>query len=312
MKLRKFIIGKIRKLFLVQKRRDAKRLESFYTTLFSYLRLCIFALILVFPLFAQKIAVLTPEKNDHSQIFADKLEMELASKFKISNTDLAETAFLSGSFEKPFNLTTEQARNIGAAIGCNYFLLVKSELLRRSAFKREEFYEAYSAVYLVNSKTGKLVFWNLKNFDDNLPSDAEKKLFDSVAKSADQMSAKILENEMTETKSSEKKLIEEVPDENAPEAKKNRPPLPYRRISPQYTTIADYYNVEATVDISVDIDGDGKIINTEILRWAGYDLDESVTEAVRKMNWRPAERNGKTLPMRILLRYNFKDIEDKN
>jgi hypothetical protein len=27
------------------------------------------------------------------------------------------------------------------------------------------------------------------------------------------------------------------------------------------------------------------------------------------MNWRPAERNGKTLPMRFLLRYNFKKAE---
>ena len=84
------------------------------------------------------------------------------------------------------------------------------------------------------------------------------------------------------------------------------------RISPEYTAIADFYNVEATVDISVDIDSDGKILHTEIVRWAGYALDESVTEAVRKMNWRPAERKGKFLPMRILLRYNFKDIEDEN
>ena len=133
-----------------------------------------------------------------------------------------------------------------------------------------------------------------------------------AAKSADQISAKIIENEKAEIKPAEKNLIEEVPNENTPETKNFRPPLPYRRISPEYTAIADFYNVEATVDISVDIDGDGKILETEIVRWAGYGLDESVTEAVRKMNWRPAERKGKFLPMRILLRYNFKDIEDEN
>jgi hypothetical protein len=46
-----------------------------------------------------------------------------------------------------------------------------------------------------------------------------------------------------------------------------------------------------------------------ITRWAGFELDESVAKAVRSMNWRPAERNGKPLPVRFLLRYNFKKIE---
>ncbi|MEO6589384.1 MAG: energy transducer TonB, partial [Pyrinomonadaceae bacterium] len=228
------------------------------------------------------------------------------------NSSLAETAFFSSTFEKPFNMTTDEAKNIGAAIGCHYFLFVKAELLRRSAFKREEFYEAYSVVYLVSAKTGKLVFWDLESFDADLSSEAEKKLFDSAGKSVKKISDKLVENEKVEIRSNEKNTFEEIPAENTPEAKNFRPPLPYRRISPEYTKIADFYNVEATVDVSVEIDSGGKILNTEIVRWAGYGLDESVTEAVRKMNWRSATRNGKTLPMRILLRYNFKDIEDED
>ena len=145
-----------------------------------------------------KIAVLTPEKNGRSQIFAEKLEDAFSNKFKVLNSLFAETAFLSGAFEKPFNLTTEEAQNAGAAIGCNYFLLVKSEILRRSAFKREEFYEAYSVVYLVSAKTGKLVFWDLQSFDADLPSEAEKKLFDSVGSSVKKISDKIFENEKNE------------------------------------------------------------------------------------------------------------------
>jgi hypothetical protein len=34
-----------------------------------------------------------------------------------------------------------------------------------------------------------------------------------------------------------------------------------------------------------------------------------VTDAVRAMNWRPAMRGGKPLPMRVLLRYNFTKVE---
>lgn len=312
MKLQKFIIRKSKKIRLARRRTGARTQRFFYKIFFAPLRLCVCLLILAFPLAAQKLAVLTPEKNYQSQILAEKIEAGFSNEFKILNSSLAETAFLASSFEKPFNLKIEEAQNIGAAIGCNYFLLVKSELLRRSAFKREEYYEASSVVYLVSAKTGKLVFWNLESFDANISSEAEKKLLNSAAKTANQISDKITENEKAETKPAEKNVIEEVPNENTPEVKNFRPPLPYRRISPEYTGTADFYNVEATVDISVDVDRDGKILNTKIVRWAGYGLDESVTEAVRKMNWRPAERKGKFLPMRILLRYNFKDIEDED
>jgi hypothetical protein len=38
-------------------------------------------------------------------------------------------------------------------------------------------------------------------------------------------------------------------------------------------------------------------------------LDEAVARNIEKMNWRPAERNGKFIPLSILLRYNFKKID---
>lgn len=257
-----------------------------------------------------KIAVLTPEKSERNQTFAEKLETELSNKFKVLNGSFAETAFLSGGFEKPFNLTIDEAKNAGEAIGCNYFLLVKSALQRRSAYKRDEYYEAYSIIYVVSAKTGKLVFWTLKSFDDDKAIEAEKKLFDSIKKLADEIADKIKTDEKTEIKTAEKTSIEEMPDENSPEAKNFRPPLPYKRISPKYTKTADIYNIETTVEATADIGADGKILNVEITRWAGYGLDESVVEAIKTMNWRAADRRGKPMPMRILLRYNFKDIED--
>jgi outer membrane biosynthesis protein TonB len=71
------------------------------------------------------------------------------------------------------------------------------------------------------------------------------------------------------------------------------------------------YDTKATVDLEADVDLDGKIIGTRIVRWAGFGLDESVEAAVRSMNWRPAMRNGKPLPMRILLRYNFTKLDKR-
>jgi TonB family protein len=275
---------------------------------FAALRLCAFALIFISPLFAQKIAVLTPEKTIRSESFAKKLENSLAEKFKILDSSLSETAFLSSNPEKPFNLTTQEAKIIGAAIGCDFFLLVKDENLRRYSFEKKEYFESYAAVYLVSSRTGRLVFWTLKSFDDADSGKAEKQLFDSINDLTKEISDKlpnIIKEEITEKIAK----LEEIPDENSPDSKNFRSPLPYKRLSPRYTALANLYKIEATVDIEIDFDESGKILRTEIVHWGGYGLDEAVTETIRKMNWRPAEKNGKTLPIRVLLRYNFKKLD---
>jgi len=272
--------------------------------------LCLCGLILLFVsnLSAQKIAVLTPEKTGQSESFAEKLETSISAKFKVLNSSLSEAAFLASNPEKPINMTADEAKIIGAAIGCDFFLLVKSENLRRSSFEKKDYFESYAAVYAVSSRTGRLVFWQLKSFNGYNPKDAEKLLLDSTAELAKEISERIptiFKDELNE------KIVklEEIPDENSPDAKFFRTPLPYKRISPPYTALANLYSIAATVDIEVDFDESGKILRTQIVRWAGFGLDEAVAETVRKMNWRPATRSGKPLPIRVLLRYNFKKLD---
>ena len=221
---------------------------------------------------------------------------------------MSKAAFSSVETENPFNLYVKEAKNIGARIGCNYFILVKSETLRRSSFEKNKYYESYAAVYVVSSRTGRLVFWKLKSFEDDLPSRAETKLSESVAALAKEVKKEIKSAEIKEINESLNTKINEIPDENSAEAKGFRSPLPYKRIKPKYTEIAQSYKLAATVDILVDVGETGEILRTEIVRWAGYGLDESVEKTVREMNWRAADRNGKSLAMRVLLRYNFKDI----
>ena len=127
------------------------------------------------------------------------------------------------------------------------------------------------------------------------------------------IATKIVENMRSAVKEeiteSDHVSIEDVPEENSPRAKNFRSPAPYRRIKPEYTADAGFYNITATVEILVDLAADGSISRTRVVRWAGFGLDESVEKTVRAMNWLPAARNGKPLPVRFLLRYNFKKIE---
>ncbi len=294
--------------FLTRRRKDAAAQCFFNKHFFAALRLCAFALILFSSVSARKIAVLSPEKTGLSESFAENLKTSLAEEFKTLNSSLSETAFLSASVEKPFNMTAEEAKIVGAAIGCDFFVLVKSETLRRYSSEKKQYFESFAAVYTVSARTGRLVFWKLQSFNGFDSKTPEKLLFDSTGDLAKEISDKLLQSGKAELDEKRAKL-EEVPDENSPAAKNFRSPLPYRRISPQYTSTAYLYSVAATVDIEVDFDENGQILRTEIVRWAGFGLDESVTETVRKMNWRPATRGGKPLPIRVLLRYNFKKIE---
>jgi outer membrane biosynthesis protein TonB len=42
------------------------------------------------------------------------------------------------------------------------------------------------------------------------------------------------------------------------------------------------------------------------VRWAGYGLNEAVIATVRQLHFRPALRDGQPVPIRVLLRYNFR------
>jgi TonB family protein len=305
------------KNFTAQKRKDKKRKDK-RRKLFA---LCFSSKIFVFLCFngliflsanlaaAQKIAVIAPENIGHSSKYAAKMHDSLGAKFNILDESLSETAFRSAAAENPFNLSIDAAKTIGAAIGCEYYALVKSKNQRRSTFEKKDFYESFAVVYVVSTRTGRLVFWKLQSFEAANETDAEKLLFASTGNLASEIYEKLKAATAKETGENPARKIEEVPAENSIDEKNFRPPLPFKRIKPEYTRLAYVYDVTATIDVLVNVEADGAITKIEIARWAGFGLDESVAETVRKMNWRPAERNGKPLPMRVLLRYNFKRIE---
>ena len=257
---------------------------------------------------AQTVAILTSDKKPLSIHFAREFESKLADRLKVLDDGLAETAYRSVSPPTPFNLSTGDAKKIGAVIGCDAFIILRAETQRRSSFERNTYYETYAPVYVVSSRTGRLVFWQLQKFNGDSAAKSERSMDDSAGHLAAEVAAKIKAAINQELAEPDRPVIEEVPNDKSPEAANFRAPVPYRRIKPDYTAEAAAYDIAATVEIEVDLDATGTITRTEIVRWAGYGLDESVEKTVRQMNWRPAERDGKTLPMRFLLRYNFKKI----
>ncbi len=274
------------------------------------LHIALFLFTLAVSIDAQTVGVVSPDAVAISG-FVPKLSEDLAEHLDVLDRSLVEAAYNATKHIEPYNMTSDESKIVGSAIGCDFLLLVKTGNQRRTSFERPEYYESFAAIYVVSSRTGRLVYWTIRNAEERSQAEADSKLLSVTPAIARDLQTTIKDARKREIVEPRPTNIAEPPTPGTPDAKGFVAPIPYRRIKPDYTTTAYLYNVTATVEILVDLDAAGAIMRTEIVRWAGYGLDESVEKAVRAMNWRPAERNKETLPMRVLLRYNFKKTEAK-
>ena len=264
------------------------------------------ALVIVFlalAVHAQRLALLHPSTEGAVPGFADALKTELSKRHRLVDEDLAAAAFRSVTIPYPFNMSADEGRRIGAVIGSERFVVVRSALQRRAGSGGRSYFEAYAAIYLVDARSGLRIRFELASAESDTESEAVSRLLTK----ASELAAAIVNSKIGPQ--STFAGFPEPPPENSPEFVGLKLPAPYKRIRPEYTATAALYGIKATVDIEVDIDAEGRVAATRIVRWAGFGLDEAVERAVRSMNWRPAMRNGRSLPMRVLLRYNFRKVE---
>lgn len=253
--------------------------------------------------------MITPEPSGTADIMAARLADGFDKHLTVVDRDLSRSAFEAVGPEKPFNMSSEEARVVGRTIGSEAFVLLRADTVRRSSFERPEYYESFAAIFVVSSRTGRLALWKLQRteaIDAASARDSLERTITPLAAEIAERSKAVLRNELSET---EPPGFDEPPADGTPAAKGFRPPVPYRRIKPEYTPTASLYDVTATVDLSIYLNEKGEIVRTEFERWAGFGLDESVERNVRSMNWRPAERSGKPFAMKFLVRYNFKKGE---
>jgi len=256
----------------------------------------------------QAIAFVLPEKAADTA-FVDMIIERLRKHVTVADLSLAASAFRASRIGDPYNMTLSESRNVGSALGCDFFVVFNTEVQRRAVIGGEAKYEAYAVLRMVSTRTGRLVHFEIVTAADTDPGVASRKLLDMAPAATDSLFLALStsgENKASEISAAP---IEEVPRQGSRAATGLTPPIPYRRIKPEYTLAASLYGVAATVEILGDLDEKGAIIRTDIARWAGFGLDESVEKAVRSMTWRSAYRDGKPLPMRVLLRYNFKKLD---
>lgn len=248
---------------------------------------------------------------------ADKLSLALSSNNNLSVIDREESlaAARGVGYKGSLNMSLREARDLGAAIGSDFYVTGDAQTLRRSPSASPVYYEAYASIFLVNARTGRLVMWDRPSSEAATPDEAEKTLLKELgaraAHYADAIQAaqEAARNERAQEleRAASKSAIEDAPDDEAEAARQGlRLPQPFRRLRPVYPDTAARAEAEATVDVQLEIDADGEVSRAEVVRWAGFGLDEASISTVRQLHFRPAMRGGAPVPIRVLLRYNFR------
>ena len=233
----------------------------------------------------------------------------------ITDADLSRAAAKGIGYAGSLNLTVSEARDLGAALAAEFYILGDAQTLRRSSFESPVYYESYCSIFLVSARTGRLLLWERPSFENAEATKAEARLSQYLVDDA--LSGRLIgiikkshEEERiqrTVLTASAEAIIEEAPeDEKAAEVQGLRTPRPYRRLRPEYPPSAARADAEATVDVVVDVGADGEVGEIQIVRWAGFGLDESTIATVRQLHFFPAMKNGTPIPMRVMLRYNFR------
>jgi TonB family protein len=264
-----------------------------------------------------RVAVLDFGETETGGRAAGKLASALSSArdLLIVARDESRAAASGVGYRGSLNMSLQEARDLGAAIGCDFYITGDAQTLRRSSSARPVYYEAYAAIFLVSAHTGRLITWERPSFEAAKPDEAEKSLLNDLNQRAAHLAEAIRKAQESERNeraqmikdANDAPAIEDAPEDEATAARLGiRLPQPFRRLRPIYPESAARAEAEATVDVQLELDANGVVRRVEVVRWAGFGLDEATVNTVRQLHFRPAIRDGVTIPMRVLLRYNFR------
>lgn len=213
------------------------------------------------------------------------------------------------------NMRSNEARNLGGAIGCDFFILGKAEALTRSEHENESHEEAYAGVMIVDARTGALTLFDFVSNKAPTREAARQAVIKTLDARASSYADRIIQARAEALKprssgSTAGDLTEDAPAEDSPRASGFKAPEFLNRVRPEYSTEAETADIMATVQAMVVFRANGEVGGIEITRWAGFGLDESSMRAIRQLKFNPATRDGNPISVRAMVRYNFRRITE--
>jgi TonB family protein len=84
-----------------------------------------------------------------------------------------------------------------------------------------------------------------------------------------------------------------------------RPPVAIQSPPPKYTEAARRARIQGVVIVEANVDREGRVTSTRVLKGLPMGLDEAAREAVSSWRFEPATRHGEAVPVIITLTVNF-------
>src|ERR1041385_8242308 len=94
--------------------------------------------------------------------FSASLQKENTSE--ILDRDQVRAAAHGAGYGGSLNMSISEARALGGTGGAGFFLLWDAQTLRRSPSTGTVFFESYASVFVVSSRTGRLIAWERPSF----------------------------------------------------------------------------------------------------------------------------------------------------
>jgi TonB family protein len=251
---------------------------------------------------------------------SDRYTPALAGKFSAAECvvllDKAQTqpAVNAVGYDGSINLSVDEARQLGAAIGCDFFIIGKTDAAERSERANESHYESVVGVMLVDSRSGTLAFFDFilerAKSGDEAQRKAQQILELHTTTYVEKMLAFRTAQQSYATPAAE--TAEEVIDMESAASTDITPPEFLHRVKPDYTEAAERCDITATVEAKVTFRANGEIGAIDITRWAGFGLDEATIHAIRQLRFKPARRGSQAVSIRAAVRYNFRRVAEEN
>lgn len=238
-------------------------------------------------------------------------------RLTLIDRSIVRSALAGIGYDGSINLSKSEASRLGAAIGCDLFITGKAEAFTRSEQAKESHEEAYAAVMVVDGRSGALIAFDFVSHKASTKEAAlqslRKTLEDKVSGYVDSMIQVRAQSSTARSKgstpaSAESEIIEEIPDEDSPRSTGFKPPEFINRVKPEYTPEAELADITATVEAMAVFRSNGEVGRIELVRWAGFGLDESSERAIRQLRFKSATRDGQPISVRAMIRYNFRRV----
>ena len=242
--------------------------------------------------------------------FADSIRRD--PRVALVDQSMVQSALAGIGYDGSINLSKTEARNLAAAIGCDFFITGKSDAFTRSERAHETHEEAYAGVMIVDGRSGALKIFDLISEKASTRDKAQQSLVDAlnsrITGYVERMSQlrDTASNQRTDSTATDR--IEEMPDDGSSREIGFKPPEFLNRVKPEYTVPAELADITASVEAMVIFSSTGEIGGIEITRWAGFGLDESSGRAIRQLKFKPATRDGKPISVRAVIQHNFRRV----